>query len=94
MVQDRRGLILSGATAIGGTALAQTARPIRLSLGTATPGGGLPAFGAAFAAAANGADPALLIKLRNTAGRREVPEAGLRQRILVDNPAVLHDFSP
>lgn len=45
--------------------------PLRLSLATATPGGGFPAYGAAFAAAVTAADPALIIEPRNTAGSLE-----------------------
>jgi uncharacterized protein len=37
-------------------------------LATATPGGGFPAFGAAFAAAIHAADSSLLIETRNTGG--------------------------
>jgi TRAP transporter TAXI family solute receptor len=50
-----------------------------LSLGTATPGGGFPVFGDAYAAALNAADPQLRIETRNTRGSTEnVPllEAG------------------
>ncbi|WP_431282129.1 TAXI family TRAP transporter solute-binding subunit [Humitalea sp. 24SJ18S-53] len=45
--------------------------PITLSLGTATPGGGFPAYGAAFAAAVHAADPRVTILPRNTAGSLE-----------------------
>jgi DNA-binding transcriptional LysR family regulator len=48
-------------------------------LGTATPGGGFPVFGEAFAAAINAADPTLDVQTRNTKGSAEnVPllEAG------------------
>lgn len=53
--------------------------PTRIVLGTATPGGGFPAYGAAFADAVHVADPSLAIDARNTKGSTEnVPllEAG------------------
>jgi TRAP transporter TAXI family solute receptor len=46
-------------------------RPLTLSLATATPGGGFPAFGDAFARSLNEVDPALTIAPRNTAGSGE-----------------------
>ena len=52
---------------------------ISLILGTATPGGGFPVFGDAYAAALNAAEPRLRIETRNTKGSTEnVPllEAG------------------
>jgi TRAP transporter TAXI family solute receptor len=42
-----------------------------ISLGTATPGGGFPLYGNAFAQAMNAADPALAIEPRNTKGSNE-----------------------
>lgn len=42
-----------------------------LSLGTATPGGGFPLYGNAFAEVMNAADPALTIAPRNTKGSNE-----------------------
>ncbi len=63
----RRALLAS--PALVGTAAAQA--PVTLSLATATPGGGFPAYGAAFAAAVNAADPSLVIEPRNTAGSLE-----------------------
>ena len=50
-----------------------------LVLGTATPGGGFPVFGEAFAATLNAQEPALRIEPKNTKGSTEnVPllEAG------------------
>ena len=52
---------------------------VSLILGTATPGGGFPVFGDAYAAALNAAEPTLRIETRNTKGSTEnVPllEAG------------------
>src|SRR5438309_11519706 len=42
-----------------------------ISLGTATPGGGFPLYGNAFAEIMNAADPALVIEPRNTKGSNE-----------------------
>ncbi len=63
----RRALLAS--PAVAGAALAQA--PVTLSLATATPGGGFPAYGAAFAAAVTAADPTLVIAPRHTAGSLE-----------------------
>jgi uncharacterized protein len=45
--------------------------PITLTLGTATPGGGFPVYGAAFAETVHEADTGLTIETRNTAGSAE-----------------------
>jgi hypothetical protein len=45
--------------------------PLKLTLGTATPGGGFPAYGAAFVAALHEADPTVTIEARNTRGSGE-----------------------
>jgi TRAP transporter TAXI family solute receptor len=42
-----------------------------ITLGTATPGGGFPLYGNAFAEVMNAADPSFLIKPRNTKGSNE-----------------------
>jgi TRAP transporter TAXI family solute receptor len=47
------------------------ATPLKLSLGTATPGGGFPVYGDAFAAAVHAADPAITVETRNTRGSAE-----------------------
>lgn len=44
---------------------------IVVSLATATPGGGFPVYGDAFAAVLNATDPSLLIQTRNTKGSSE-----------------------
>jgi uncharacterized protein len=51
----------------GGTAIPTTT----LSLGTATPGGGFPLYGNAFAEVMNAADPQITIAPRNTKGSNE-----------------------
>ena len=48
-----------------------TEEPVRLTLGTATPGGGFPVYGAAFVKAIVQADPSLAIEARNTRGSAE-----------------------
>jgi len=66
------------------TALA--AQQTILTLGTATPGGGFPVYGAAFAETVNETDPSLAIEPRNTKGSTEnVPllEAGALDIALV-----------
>jgi TRAP transporter TAXI family solute receptor len=64
--------------------------PLALTLGTATPGGGFPVYGDAFAAAVHEADPAITIKPVNTKGSAEnVPllEAGKLDIALVQGEA-------
>jgi TRAP transporter TAXI family solute receptor len=62
-------LLLAGGAAAqeGGKAIPATT----ISLGTATPGGGFPLYGNAFAEIMNAADPALSIRPRNTRGSNE-----------------------
>src|SRR6266702_2233290 len=62
-------LLLAGSAAAqdGGKAISKTT----ISLGTATPGGGFPLYGNAFAEVMNAADPALSIEPRNTKGSNE-----------------------
>src|ERR1700693_6295626 len=62
-------LLLAGGAAAqdGGKAIQKTT----ISLGTATPGGGFPLYGDAFAEVINAADPTLEIAPRNTKGSNE-----------------------
>jgi TRAP transporter TAXI family solute receptor len=62
-------LLLAGSAAAqdGGKAIQKTT----ISLGTATPGGGFPLYGNAFAEVMNAADPSLAIEPRNTKGSNE-----------------------
>ena len=62
-------LVLAGSASAqeGGKAIQKTT----ISLGTATPGGGFPLYGDAFAEVMNAADPALSILPRNTKGSNE-----------------------
>ena len=64
-------LLLAGGAAaqVGGKAVSNSKTAI--SLGTATPGGGFPVYGDAFAAIMNAADPTLSIEPRNTKGSNE-----------------------
>lgn len=55
----------------GGTAIPTTTISLPLNLGTATPGGGFPLYGNAFAEVMNAADPQLTIAPRNTKGSNE-----------------------
>src|ERR1700761_6100205 len=64
------GLALLGSNAFaqqGATAITRTT----MSLGTATPGGGFPLYGNAFAKIMNAADPSLSIQPRDTKGSNE-----------------------
>src|SRR5690349_2544682 len=88
MALKRRTVVL-GATALSATpALGQ---PVKVRLGTATPGGGFPAYGEAFIAAIKAQDPALEIEAINTKGSTEnVPmlEAGTLDIALVQGEVV------
>src|SRR3954465_6477614 len=67
--------IIGAAFLLAGAAAAQdggkTITKTTISLGTATPGGGFPVYGNAFAEIMNAADPALSIEPRNTKGSNE-----------------------
>src|SRR6202045_2218833 len=83
-------VICAGVLLLAGSAAAQEGgKPIQkttISLGTATPGGGFPLYGSAFAQAVNDADPTLAIEPRNTKGSYEnIPllEAGQLPAALV-----------
>ncbi len=72
------------------SAPAAFAEPTTVTLGTATPGGGFPVYGEAFAATVNEFEPALRIEPRNTKGSTEnVPllEAGQLDIALVQGEA-------
>jgi TRAP transporter TAXI family solute receptor len=60
-----------GALAIMTSMAAAHAQPTVVSLGTATPGGGFPVYGAAFAETVNAVDPTLSVQPRNTKGSAE-----------------------
>ena len=71
-------------------------QPLTLTLGTATPGGGFPVYGAAFVEGLRRADPDLLIEPINTRGSAEnVPrlEAGTLDLALVQGEVVHESLS-
>ena len=77
-------LVLLGGLFMSGAAAAQSKTSV--SLGTATPGGGFPVYGAAFSETINATDTSLSIEPRNTKGSTEnVPllEAGSLDMALV-----------
>ena len=65
----RNAAALAGLLAFACVAAAQDKTVV--SLGTATPGGGFPVYGAAFSASVNEAEPSLLVEPRNTRGSAE-----------------------
>jgi len=70
-MNGRRSVLLAGALALLPKAVAQAPEKTTVVLGTATPGGGFPVFGAAFAETVNEADASLLVQPRNTKGSTE-----------------------
>jgi len=68
-------VVCAGALLLAGSAMAQDGGKIiqktTISLGTATPGGGFPLYGNAFAEVMNAADSTLAIEPRNTKGSNE-----------------------
>ena len=68
-------IVCAGALLLAGSAMAQDGGKIiqktTISLGTATPGGGFPLYGNAFAEVINDANPTLAIEPRNTKGSNE-----------------------
>src|SRR3954471_16961844 len=81
--------VVAGAALL--TALPVKAQPVTIRLGTATPGGGFPVYGAAFIDGVRRADPGLEIEAVNTKGSTEnVPrlEAGTLDVGLVQGEVV------
>jgi TRAP transporter TAXI family solute receptor len=71
MVCVAAAFVVTGATAQeGGKTISQTAKTM-INFGTATPGGGFPLYGNAFAEIVNAADPRFSILPRNTKGSNE-----------------------
>ncbi|MBR0752316.1 TAXI family TRAP transporter solute-binding subunit [Bradyrhizobium jicamae] len=68
-------MMCAGALLFAGSAIAEEGNKAMtkttISLATATPGGGFPLYGNAFAEAMNAADPSLSIEPRNTKGSNE-----------------------
>ncbi|MBR0957253.1 TAXI family TRAP transporter solute-binding subunit [Bradyrhizobium japonicum] len=72
MILISAALLASPAAAqTGGTAIPTATISSTISLGTATPGGGFPLYGNAFAEVMNAADPEISIVPRNTKGSNE-----------------------
>ena len=72
------------------------AEETRLTLGTATPGGGFPVYGAAFVETVKEADPALVVEAKNTKGSAEnIPllEEGRLDIALVQGEAAHEAFA-
>jgi TRAP transporter TAXI family solute receptor len=67
----RVGLLMLLATGAAAQPGDKAIRKTTISLGTATPGGGFPLYGAALAEVINAADPSLSIETRNTKGSNE-----------------------
>jgi TRAP transporter TAXI family solute receptor len=85
-MNQRRSLLMAGVLAALPGGMAQAQGKTTVVLGTATPGGGFPAFGAAFAETVNETDASLQVELRNTKGSTEnIPliEAGSLDLALV-----------
>jgi TRAP transporter TAXI family solute receptor len=75
MVMNIIGIVGTATLLFAGSASAQDGgkaiQKTTISLGTATPGGGFPLYGNAFAEVMNAADPTLAIEPRNTKGSNE-----------------------
>src|SRR5258706_2029374 len=71
MSRSNSGLALLVALAASCSAVSVSNEPITLTLGTATPGGGFPVYGAAFVESVHEADPLITIEARNTKGSAE-----------------------
>lgn len=85
----RAGLLAALGLLLGRSAHA--AEPTRVVLATATPGGGFPAFGDAFAAAIQAADPDLIIEARASGGSAE--NVGLLRAGRVDLALVQGEYA-
>jgi uncharacterized protein len=88
MALSRRTILAAGGALMATSASAQS---VKVTLGTATPGGGFPVYGDAFIAALKAQDPALEIVPVNTKGSTEnVPrlEAGTLDLALVQGEVV------
>ena len=68
---SKRWLGLLCAFGLAACATPMKNEPLTLTLGTATPGGGFPVYGAAFKESVQEADPTLTIETRNTKGSAE-----------------------
>jgi TRAP transporter TAXI family solute receptor len=92
----RRTLVLALLLLLGETTMASSQEKTTIALGTATPGGGFPLYGGAFAEAVNETDATLLVEPRNTKGSTEnVPllEAGKLDIALVQGEVAYEALS-
>lgn len=90
----RRDIVLGAAVALAAPVV--RAQPMKIRLGTATPGGGFPVYGAAFIEGVRRFDPGLEIEAVNTRGSTEnVPmlEAGTLDVALVQGEVVHESLS-
>jgi uncharacterized protein len=70
-MNERRSVIAAGMLTLLATQVARAQDKTTLVLATATPGGGFPVYGAAFAETVNQMEPALLVQTKNTKGSTE-----------------------
>jgi TRAP transporter TAXI family solute receptor len=68
---QRRDACLGACALLFTAGTSRAEEPLRLTLGTATPGGGFPVYGAAFVETLQEADAGLLVEPRNTRGSAE-----------------------
>jgi uncharacterized protein len=87
-------VVCVGVLLLAGSAVAQEGKPVpktAIRLGTATPGGGFPLYGDAFAEVINAAEPSLSIEPRNTKGSNEniplLEEGSLDIALIAGEPA-------
>src|SRR5262245_56338763 len=91
MLRRRHVLLAATLAALPASIQQASAQPMKIRLGTATPGGGFPVYGAGFIEGVRRADPALEIEAINTKGSTEnVPmlEAGTLDIALVQGEVV------
>jgi uncharacterized protein len=70
-MNERRSVIAGGLLALLGTRMARAQDKTAVVLATATPGGGFPVYGAAFAETVNEIEPTLAVQTKNTKGSIE-----------------------
>jgi uncharacterized protein len=70
-MNERRSVIAGGLLALLGTRMARAQDKTAVVLATATPGGGFPVYGAAFAQTVNEIEPTLAVQTKNTKGSIE-----------------------
>jgi uncharacterized protein len=96
MIAPGRIVVMTMVLAIMTIAPAMAQSETRLTLGTATPGGGFPVYGAAFVETVREADPSLVVEAKNTKGSAEnIPllEEGRLDIALVQGEAAHEAFA-